>query len=313
MFRTALLNLFLTVILSVRGASAVELPNFLTLTAELPLSGAVKFRPPLPEAQGTPVVLFHGIYGGASHLAFRELLPLLDQSGAKVWIMDLVGAGQSAKPKMRYSIEKIDEFVREFLSIVVREPAVVVAESLTGSAVLQVSKTHPELFRRLILLSPTGTRTLGEAPTPREQALFERIYNDEEAGLSFYRNLLSEASVRFFLERSVYNPALITEERIAESVAARENLEQRWLTFSFVGKQIVRSFQEASTGVFVPAHLIFGRDARAVGYDPEGINRPEQFQAIRPDFEYSILPECGSSVQREKPEIVAQKILEFSR
>jgi len=281
-------------------------------TADLENFGLIKYRGPLAENKGPVVVLFHGIYGGASHRAFRELYPVLDSKGARVYMMDLPGAGESSRPKKRYTIEDMDLFVKNFLEVVVKVPATVVTESLLGASALKVSQDNPQLFRRIVLLSPTGIITLGQPPSDRENSLFERVFNNNDAGLSLYQNLFSENSLRFFLERAYFNNALVDEARLAESRIFRDNLEQRWLTFSFVGGQIFRPFTEASSNVFVPVKAIFGKEAEAVGFEPERVERAFHFKEIRPDFEYVELEKTGQAVQRENPEAVAKHILDFS-
>lgn len=281
---------------------SIEIENF----------GQIKYRGPLTENNGPVVVLFHGIYGGASHRAFREIYPLLDSKGARVYMMDLPGAGESSKPRKKYTIEEMDLFVKSFLESVVKVPATVVTESLLGSSALKVSQDFPQLFRRIVLLSPTGIITLGQPPSDRENALFDRVFNNNEAGLSLYQNFFTENSLKFFLERAYYNNDLVDEARLAESRMFKNNLDQRWLTFSFVGGQIFRPFTEAANGVFVPVKAIFGKEAEAVGFEPDRVERAFRFKEIRPDFEYVELEKTGQAVQRENPESVAKHILDFS-
>ena len=289
------------------------LASVLNATVSLPEFGDIRYRGPKENAAGPVIVLFHGIYGGATHRAFRELLPLLEAQGARVYSMDLPGAGESAKPKRLYDIEALDRFVGSFLKEVVKEPAVVVAESLLGQAVLRASTQVPNQFRRIVLLSPAGFANLREPPSERENALFERIWNDEAAGKSFYDNLLSDNSLRFFLAKAYYNDALVNEERLEESRLARRNPEQRWLTFNFVAGKFFRPFEDAAKGVFIPTLAIFGANAEAVGYDPSRVERPEPFRQARPDFEFLVIEECGQAVQREKPQRVADAILKFAQ
>lgn len=274
--------------------------------------GEISFRAPLPGNEGPVVALFHGVYGGASHRAFRELLPLLDQAGARVYVMDLPGVGESESPRRIYTIDDLDRFVVGFLDTVVKQPATVVAESLLTLSALEASKTRPDLFRRVVLLSPVGVNQLSEPPSPRERALFERIYNDEAAGLSFYNNLLGRNSLEFFLKKAYYDDSLVDETRLRESELAKETPEQRWITFSFVGGQFYRPFAQSSQGVFLPVLAIFGKNAESVGFDNR-VDREEDLAAIRPDFQYVSLDSCGQAVQREKPSEVAQLILQFSQ
>lgn len=307
-------SMFVVLGLSVAHGDPIDeaLRSKLDQRVQVPGFGEISFRGPLAGNQGPVVTLFHGVYGGASHRAFRELLPLLDQAGARVYLMDLPGVGESESPRKVYNIDDLDSFVVSFLDTVVKEPSTVVAESLLTLSALEASKVRPDLFRRVVLLSPVGVKQLSEPPSPREWALFERIYNDEAAGLSFYSNLLDRRSLEFFLKKAYYDDSLVDETRLRESELAKTNLDQRWITFSFVGGQFYRPFSQSSQGVFLPVLAIFGKNAESVGFDNK-VDREEDLAAIRPDFQYVSLDNCGQAVQREKPSEVVQLILQFSQ
>jgi len=272
--------------------------------------GKIRYRAPLAGATGSPVVLIHGVYGGASHRTFRKLLPFLDQAGAPVYLLDLPGAGESEKPRKQYSIADLDAFVEIFLAEVVKRRSTVVAESLAGTAALKVAGQRPDLIRRLVLLSPTGVNSLATPPSQREQRLFERLWNDDAALLAFYDNLLNDNSLRFFLRFGFSDDALIDEALLDDFRAMKPNVDQRFLTLSFVAGQFYRSFEESSRDVFVPVLGLFGADYEF--FQETAPSRAEDFRAIRPQFEYVEIANSGSSVQREKPAEVAREILLFA-
>lgn len=278
----------------------------------VPNVGTIAYRAPLPEKTGPLVVLVHGVYGGASHRAFRELYPYLDAKGFRVYLFDLLGAGDSEKPKQKYDIEKLDSIIEGFLVHEVKQPSIVVAESLAGVSVLEVSKRQPNLVQKIVLLQPTGVNTLARSANEREQTLFDQIWNNEEVGLSFYQRLLAPESVEKYLKRSVYNDSLIDTLRIQESSMMRQNVEQRWLTFSFVGNQIWRRFDEAVKGVKVPVLGIFGANAEPIGDEDSGVERAAEFKAIFPAMDVQELKDTGASVQRERPQEVADLIQFFA-
>mgnify|MGYP000169672787 CR=1 FL=1 len=288
-----------------------ELKSQLDQSVNLANFGDIRFRAPLVGNTGPVIALFHGVYGGVSHRAFRELLPRLDAAGARVFIMDLPGVGESAQPKRIYDMAALDLFMENFLKEVVKEPSFVVAESLLTANALKVSAQSPELFKGLILISPTGIKTLATPGTKQQEELFQHVYGDETAGKLFYDGLLTDASIQFYLKKAYYDDSLVTHLLIQESALARETPDQRWLTFSFVGGKLYRPFSEAQAGVTRPVLAIFGDRAEPVGSDPAAVESAIEFQALRPDFQYLVVPEAGGSVHREKPDVVAQAILNF--
>lgn len=305
--------IFLSALMSIPALSFAERSNsggsLLTNTVEVTGFGQIKYRPPVVESKDFPIVLFHGVYGGASHRTWRELLPLLDKAGKAVYVMDLPGAGNSDKPKKRYTIDDLDQFVERFLDEVVKARATVVTESLAGTAGLKVASLRPDLVRRLVLINPTGVNSLNAPPTEREQRLFDRLFNNETALDSFYQNLLVDNSLQFFLRFGFFNDSLVDEYLLNDYRWARSNPEQKWITLSFVSGQIYRSFEESSRNVFVPTLVLFGAEYEAFADTPP--STAADFERIRPDFEYVEIENSGSVAQREKPEAVAKEILTF--
>lgn len=297
---------------------AADGESLLDKTVAISGFGNIRYRAPLlkaePDHNGAPerfpIVLVHGIYGGASHRTWRALLPELDNAGEDVYLMDLPGAGESDRPQRAYSLEDMDTFIQKFLAEVVKTRANVVAESIISSSALRVASQRPDLIRRLILISPTGVNSLHRPPSPREQQLYDRLYNDETGANLFYQNLLGDSSLRYFLAFSFFNDSLIDEALLNDYRVARNNLEQKWLTLSFVGGQLWRPFSEAAAGVFVPVLGLFGAEYEAFGDNPP--STAAQFQAIRPDFTYFEIPQSGASLQREQPGLTAHKIREFT-
>lgn len=272
--------------------------------------GTIRYRAPLTDTSGSPIVLIHGIYGGASHRTFRKLLPLLDAAGKRVFILDLPGAGESEKPRKSYTITDLDAFVENFLAEVVKERTTVVAESLAGTSVLKVSSLRPDLIRRVVLVNPTGINSLATPPSQREQRLFDRLFNDDQALIAFYDNLLNDNSLRFFLKFGFFNDELVDEALLDDFRVMKPNLGQRFISLSFVSGQIYRSFEESSANVFVPVLGLFG--AEYENFQETKPSTAADFRALRPQFDYVEIPGSGSSVQREKPELVAEEILIFA-
>jgi pimeloyl-ACP methyl ester carboxylesterase len=272
--------------------------------------GKIRYRAPLPESEGSPIVLIHGVYGGASHRTFKKLLPFLDNTRKPVFILDLPGTGESEKPRKRYTIEDLDTFIEIFLSEVVRTRATVVTESLSGTAALKVASSRPDLIRRLVLLSPVGINSLATSPSQREERLFERLWNDDKALIAFYDNLLNDNSLRFFLKFGFSNDALVDEALLDDFRIMKPNIDQRFISLAFVSGQFYRSFEESSRNVFIPVLGLFGADYE--NFQETKPSTAADFRAIRPQFEYIEIPNSGSSVQREQPEAVAQEILIFA-
>ena len=272
--------------------------------------GNIAYRAPRAGARGPVIVLLHGVFAGSTHRSFNELLPLLDAADARVYTLDLPGTGSSDSPKRSYSMAVLDQFVEAFIDQVVREPATLVAESLLTGSALQVAALRPDRVKSLVLLSPTGVVNLASPPSRDASSLYERVYNNDLVGLLFYSVLLSDPSLRFFLERTFFDRSRVTEALLDEYRLARSTLNQRWISFAFVGGQLHRRFADVAPAVKVPVLAVFGKQAESPG--PVGrAEAPADFAAIRPDFVYREIDRAGLNVQREQPAAVARLILDF--
>jgi pimeloyl-ACP methyl ester carboxylesterase len=105
---------------------------------------------------GKPLVLVHGLAGRSED--WFALIPQLVDNGYKVYALDLLGYGQSARPDVDYSISLEEEIVKDFLdSQGLREPDMA-GWSMGGWISLKFAADHPERVHKLILLDSAGLK-----------------------------------------------------------------------------------------------------------------------------------------------------------
>jgi pimeloyl-ACP methyl ester carboxylesterase len=110
--------------------------------------------------QGPPVVLIHGVSGRASQ--WDPVLQLLAENHVVV-APDLLGHGESAKPRGDYSLGAHASGIRDLLVGLNIERASIVGHSLGGGIAMQFAYKIPERCERLVLVSSGG---LGEEVHP---------------------------------------------------------------------------------------------------------------------------------------------------
>jgi pimeloyl-ACP methyl ester carboxylesterase len=103
--------------------------------------------------EGPPIVLIHGITGTSE--TWGEVLPLLAQEHTVV-APDLLGHGDSAKPKGDYSLGAYASGVRDLMIALEIDSATVVGHSLGGGVAMQFAYQFPERLERLVLVSSGG-------------------------------------------------------------------------------------------------------------------------------------------------------------
>jgi len=144
---------------------------------------------------GPPVVLVHGLGGNAN--GFARLLFGLARHFRAVTAVDLPGSGFSPLPE-RGPLALADHLavLHAFCREVVREPALVVGNSLGGALALTLAAEHPEDVCALGLLAPAGARV----PEERFTELMRRLeVNTPREGLAFTRRLFHRAPVTALL------------------------------------------------------------------------------------------------------------------
>jgi pimeloyl-ACP methyl ester carboxylesterase len=105
---------------------------------------------------GPVVVLVHGMAGSSA--TWRSVMPALAEHFTVV-APDLVGHGDSEKPRGDYSLGAFASGVRDLLLALGHDRATLVGQSLGGGVVMQFAYQFPDRCERLVLVSSGG---LGE-------------------------------------------------------------------------------------------------------------------------------------------------------
>jgi pimeloyl-ACP methyl ester carboxylesterase len=103
--------------------------------------------------QGPPVILIHGIAGRAAQ--WDKTIELLAETNTVV-APDLMGHGESAKPRGDYSLGAHASGIRDLLVGLGIERASIVGHSLGGGIAMQFAYQFPERCERLVLVSSGG-------------------------------------------------------------------------------------------------------------------------------------------------------------
>jgi len=102
---------------------------------------------------GPVVLLIHGIVGCAEQ--WDQVVPLLAERYTVI-APDLLGHGQSAKPRGDYSLGAYAASVRDLLVALGHRRATVVGHSLGGGVAMQFAYEYPPFAERLVLVSSGG-------------------------------------------------------------------------------------------------------------------------------------------------------------
>ncbi|MFP4554567.1 MAG: alpha/beta fold hydrolase [Actinomycetota bacterium] len=114
---------------------------------------------------GPVVVLIHGIAGSST--TWRAVMPALAERYTVI-APDLLGHGESSKPRGDYSLGAYASGIRDLLAVLDLGAATVIGHSLGGGIAMQFAYQFPERVQRLVLVASGG---LGKEVSPLVKAV----------------------------------------------------------------------------------------------------------------------------------------------
>ncbi|OBK24306.1 alpha/beta hydrolase [Mycobacterium asiaticum] len=129
------------------------------------------------EGAGEVLLLIHGMGGSSKN--WDAIIPTLSKK-YRVIAPDLLGHGQTAKPRGDYSLGAFAVFLRDLLDALGIPRATVVGHSLGGGIAMQFTHQHRDYCERLILISSGGlgdevSRTLRLVSLPGSSAVLQVV------------------------------------------------------------------------------------------------------------------------------------------
>ena len=115
--------------------------------------------------EGPTILLIHGIAGSST--TWRAVMPALAEHYTVI-APDLLGHGQSAKPRGDYSLGAYASGIRDLLAVLGEERVTLVGHSLGGGVAMQFAYQFPEWAERLVLVASGG---LGKEVSPLLKAV----------------------------------------------------------------------------------------------------------------------------------------------
>jgi pimeloyl-ACP methyl ester carboxylesterase len=103
--------------------------------------------------RGPALLLLHGL--GCDHTTWLPVLAPLARSFTVI-APDLLGHGQSAKPRADYSVGGYANGMRDLLTVLGHDKVTVVGHSFGGGVAMQFAYQFPERTERLVLVAPGG-------------------------------------------------------------------------------------------------------------------------------------------------------------
>lgn len=171
--------------------------------------------------QGPAIVLVHGF--GASWGHWRKNIPELAKN-ARVFALDLIGFGSSAKPvpgkEINYTFETWAQQIGDFCREVVGEPAFLVGNSIGCIAAMQAAVDFPEITRGVALLNCSlrllHDRKRATLPWHRRSGapIVQKILAFKLIGQLFFSQIAKPKVVKKILLQAYKRPEAVTDELV---------------------------------------------------------------------------------------------------
>ncbi|XP_078438773.1 alpha/beta-Hydrolases superfamily protein [Wolffia australiana] len=258
------------------------------------------------QGSGPAVVLIHGF--GASAFHWRYNVPELAKN-YKVYALDLIGFGWSEKAIIEYDATVWRDQVADFVAEVVKEPAVLVGNSLGGFTALMAASELGESVRGVVLLNSAGQfenqgkTSSGEEKTTKKSLLkpLQDALQRVILGFLFWQ-AKQPARVESVL-KSVYINSTNVDDYLLESItrpAADPNAREVYfrLMSRFMANQSKYTLDSVLSRLSCPLLLLWG------DLDPwVGPSKAERIKAFYPNTSVVNL-QAGHCPHDEVPDLV---------
>lgn len=251
---------------------------------------------------GPTVLLVHSINAAASAHEMRNPFRLLAETH-RVVALDLLGFGDSDRPKQRYTAEVYIELIRD-VARSLATPVTVIAVSLSSAYVLAAAAIEPTLFDQITVVCPTG---LEDLVVPAQPGAAYQILSGP-VGAAVFGALVSRRSMDYFLGSMTYaNPDAC--DRAMRDMYYRTGHQPgaRWAPICFVTGLLNCDLRPIIRQITVPTQIIWGRYAQTTP-----VTRMSTFAAALPHAQVHVL-DAGMAVQDEVPEQFMAVVKQFWR
>lgn len=238
------------------------------------------------KVKGPVVVLVHGLGGRAEDWA--NLSPYLVRAGFRVYMPDLPGYGQSAKPAdFSYSVQDEANVVVGFLDAMGLKQVDLGGWSMGGWIVQLVAAEHPERIRRLMLFDSAGIYARPKWNT-------NLFTPQNEAQVNELNTLLTPNAPKV--------PGFVAEDIVR--ISNRDGwVIQRAMASMLTGKDTTDAMLPK---LAMPVLLIWGQKDEITPVD-----QGQTIHRLIPQSELDVIPDCGHLAPRQCTKQIGPDVVGF--
>lgn len=252
------------------------------------------------------MVLIHGF--GASSAHWRKNLPELAVDH-RVYAIDLLGFGQSAKPSpsaaLEYCFETWAQQIIDFVAEVIGEPVFLIGNSIGCIVALQAAVTAPDWVRGVAMLN-CSLRMLHErkrSQLPWAQRTFspwmQTVLSIRPIGQLFFQRLAQPTTLRNILNQAYARKEAVTDDLVTALLQPAQDPGAADVFLAFIQYSHGPLAEDLLPQVACPVLCIWGE---ADPWEPVEMGRA--FQRFPAVTDFIVLEGVGHCPQDEAPEQV---------
>lgn len=236
-------------------------PGFVQQAVDTSLGAMVYYSPASALGRQLPPLIFlHSFGGGASAYEWSKVYPAFANE-YRVIAPDLIGWGESNHPVREYRVDDYLTTIAEFITLVCTSGAIVVASSLTAALTIRLAIQQPDLFKALILVSPSGFDDFGQGAGRR---LPLQVINTPLLDRLIYTlGAENEIAVRNFLERFLFaDPRRVSNETVQAYLTSAQQPNAIYAALAFLRGDLYFDLSLYIQRLTTPTFMLWGESAQ---------------------------------------------------
>lgn len=251
------------------------------------------------EEELPPIIFLHNFGGGASAYEWSKVYPAF-ATNYKIIAPDLIGWGKSAHPIRDYQVNDYLTTLAEFISQVADSPVTVIASSLTGALIVRLAIEHPELFKALFLVCPSGFNDFGQGAGRRLP--LNLIRTPLLNSLIYSLGATNEIAVRNFLVQFLFaKQSRVSEEMVAAYLASAQQPNAEYSALAFLRGDLYFDLPLYIDQLTVPTVILWGEEAQFTSVDLGRRLARLNPEAVR---DFQVIADTGILPHLEQPAVM---------
>ncbi len=211
-------------------------------------------------AEGIPLVLIHPIGVGLSRQFWQRFCREWYAKGYRnpIYNPDLLGCGESDKPRIAYTPADWAEQLEFFIETVVQNPAIAIAQGALMPVAVCLAQAAPDKIRALVLSGPPGWAIMTKETPAWQHKLSWNLF-DSPLGSAFYRYARRRQFLQSFSIKQLFgNVKSVDAEWLETLEKGAANPDTRHAVFSFLAGFWRQNYQPAIASISQPTLVLVG-------------------------------------------------------